>query len=451
MRNEDFILLHFLKFALSASPAADFDKESTDRKQLCFISDFFKKYSDDMNWTELIHTADRHSVLSLLYDTLTAVNVCAAQCETQNSTPIQNQTGSFIPAHTLQIPQIPQDLMQQVQIKSTQIVLQNYRLLYYSSFLITLLEEAGISVLLLKGWQTAQLYPVPEARKSGDIDLLIPDPAQFEQAVCVLENHGFQKESTQLTHHHTVFTASEHFHIELHAMLSEPFEQNELNTDIAALLPEYNSHRIHKTILGYPICAATDPYDAYYLLLHMLQHFVRAGFGVKLLCDWTVFWKRGLSQDTKEVFLQLLKKTRLENFAKAVTALCVLYLGLPYTQISFLFGNVSEKEALSHNRKHYAALMDEILEAEEFGHSSTNRMVFLKNSSLTGFLCEFHHQMKLGNSHSDCILLWPYLWCTTLIRFLRNNRRIRKTSTLSIFKKASQRSRLLRDLKLFEK
>lgn len=42
MRNEDFILLHFLKFALSASPAADFDKESTDRKQLCFISDFFK-------------------------------------------------------------------------------------------------------------------------------------------------------------------------------------------------------------------------------------------------------------------------------------------------------------------------------------------------------------------------------------------------------------------------
>lgn len=170
------------------------------------------------------------------------------------------------------------------------------------------MEEAGISVLLLKGWQTAQLYPVPEARKSGDIDLLIPYPAQFEQAVCVLENHGFQKESTQLTHHHTVFTAPEHFHIELHAMLSEPFEQNELNTDIAALLPEYNSHRIHKTILGYPICAATDPYDAYYLLLHMLQHFVRAGFGVKLLCDWTVFWKRGLSQDTKEVFLQLLKK-----------------------------------------------------------------------------------------------------------------------------------------------
>ena len=115
MRNEDFVLLHFLKFALSGDPAIGFDKESADREQLRLVSDFFKKCSDDMNWTELIHTADRHSVLSLLYDTLTAVNVCAAQCETQNSTPIQNQTGSFIPAQTLQIPQIPQDLMRQVQ------------------------------------------------------------------------------------------------------------------------------------------------------------------------------------------------------------------------------------------------------------------------------------------------------------------------------------------------
>ena len=80
MRNEDFLLLHFLKFALSGDPAIGFDKESADREQLRLVSDFFKKYSDDMNWTELIHTADRHSVLSLLYDTLTAVNVCAAQC-----------------------------------------------------------------------------------------------------------------------------------------------------------------------------------------------------------------------------------------------------------------------------------------------------------------------------------------------------------------------------------
>ena len=146
-----------------------------------------------MNWTELIHTADRHSVLSLLYDTLTAVNVCAAQCETQNFTPIQNQTGSFIPAQTLQIPQIPQDPNATGTDKKHADCPAKLPTVILQQFLITLLEEAGISVLLLKGWQTAQLYPVPEARKSGDIDLLIPDPAQFEQAVCVLENHGFQK------------------------------------------------------------------------------------------------------------------------------------------------------------------------------------------------------------------------------------------------------------------
>ena len=64
MRNEDFILLHFLKFALSASPAADFDKESANRTQLRFVSDFFKKYDIDIDWAHLIRTAGNHGVLS---------------------------------------------------------------------------------------------------------------------------------------------------------------------------------------------------------------------------------------------------------------------------------------------------------------------------------------------------------------------------------------------------
>lgn len=35
-------------------------------------------------------------------------------------------------------------------------------------------------------------------------------------------------------------------------------------------------------IMGYPIPVVSDAYYAYHLLLHMLQHFLRAGFGLKL-------------------------------------------------------------------------------------------------------------------------------------------------------------------------
>lgn len=192
MRNEDFILLHFLKFALSASPVMDFDKESTDRKQLCFISDFFKNTL--MIWTgqnwfiPQTDTVSYPCCMIRLPPSMSARLVWNAKFHADTESNRQFYTGTDF-ADTAN-PARPNAAGTD---KSTQIVLQNYRLLYYSSFLITILEEAGISVLLLKGWQTAQLYPVPEARKSGDIDLLIPDPAQFEQAVCVLENHGFQK------------------------------------------------------------------------------------------------------------------------------------------------------------------------------------------------------------------------------------------------------------------
>ena len=74
--------------------------------------------------------------------------------------------------------------------ESRKIVSQNYRLLFLTKYLTSVLEENGIGTAVLKGVGVAQLYPVPEARKSGDIDLLIPYPAQFEQAVCVLENQN---------------------------------------------------------------------------------------------------------------------------------------------------------------------------------------------------------------------------------------------------------------------
>lgn len=377
--------------------------------------------STDTDWELLIEIADKHSVLSLLYDVLAPI-----EC-------------------------IPKALLQKTAGKSRQIVLQNYRLLFFSSRILQELSNAGIAAILLKGWQTARLYPIPEARKSGDIDILIPDTAQFAQAVSILENTGLRKEDKQFTNHHIVFTADHKFHIELHSMLTEPFEQAEMNTRINAVLPEYYNNIVHKEILGYPISCAAESYDAYYLLVHMLQHFLRAGFGLKLLCDWCVFWKRPLSKEEKSTFLRLVRSTHIENFAKAVTSLCVLYFGLPYDCISFLFENAPFEQTILQKGRYYTDLMKEILEAEEFGHSSQERMVILQNSGLSGYLQEFHHQMKLNNPNSKHILLWPYLWIRTLIIFLMNNRKIRKTSTKSIFQKAAQRSRLIRDMKLFEK
>ena len=60
----------------------------------------------------------------------------------------------------------------------------------------------------------------------------------------------------------------------------------------------------------------------------MLQHFLRAGFGLKLLCDWVVFWEKGYGSGVEEHFCSMAEECRVMGFARLVTAVCVKYLGL---------------------------------------------------------------------------------------------------------------------------
>ena len=77
-------------------------------------------------------------------------------------------------------------------------------------------------------------------------------------------------------------------------------------------------------------------YHAFYLLLHMLQHFLRAGFGLKLLCDWVVFWEKGYGSGVEERFFSMAEECRVMGFARLVTAVCVKYLGLSGEKVPLL-------------------------------------------------------------------------------------------------------------------
>lgn len=80
----------------------------------------------------------------------------------------------------------------------------------------------------------------------------------------------------------------------------------------------------------------------------------------------------------------------------------------------------------SFDKKTVTSFMKEVFEAEEFGHSDTDRMVVLRGTKLTDYIREFHHQMKLTYPKaSRCIVLYPALWVMTLCGFLYRNRKVR--------------------------
>ena len=117
----------------------------------------------------ILELADRHRVLPLLYDVLA--------------------------------PKLPEEdeNRKRLEKRSAETVRQSYRLLFLGKYVTGLLREHGIETVLLKGSGTAGLYPVPELRKSGDIDLLVADQKAEKRRMrcCMSMDSGKPQSSTR--------------------------------------------------------------------------------------------------------------------------------------------------------------------------------------------------------------------------------------------------------------
>ena len=374
-----------------------------------------ERLSPDVDYARVIAVAESHKVMALLH-------------------PVLEHAG------------LQESIWKIVDRKGEQTVRQSYRLLMLSRYVIGLLKENGIDAILLKGCGTAAWYPVPELRKSGDIDLLFKNEDETRKALQILAQQGFVTTEDQPANHHIVCESRDSVSLELHMSLAEPFDSENTNRFLADCQKEYFAHRRVVDCMGVAFELASDGYHAFYLLLHMLQHYVRAGFGVKLLCDWVVFWESPLSEEEKKIFLRLTQESGTFGFAVMMTRVCVKYLGLREKQVEFLM-QAEPKDVCDLTEE----LMAEIFEAEEFGHSSKDRMVVLRGTGLMDYAREFHHQMKLNYPKAGKIMvLYPVLWIMTLCGFLYRNRTLRKVSGRQILKKAKKRSQLTEQMRLFQ-
>ena len=124
-------------------------------------------------------------------------------------------------------------------------------------------------------------------------------------------------------------------------------------------------------------------------------------------------------------------RDKAKEFAKAVTAICVKYLGLQKEK-----SPIPPEEHIDTEIRD--ALLRDILDAGEFGYSETERMVGMDGNSLTAYVREFHHQMHINYPRAGrMMLLWPMLWMATLLRFFINNRKLNRAPLSSIMKKAA--------------
>ena len=366
--------------------------------------------NEETDYEEISRIAQNHSVLSLVFPVI----------ENNREIPVEFRKNTARYA--------------QVRVE------KNYRLLYATNDILKALAAENIQVVLLKGITTANYYPYPELRKAGDIDLLLMDTSAMDRACEILENLGYIKEEEQHAWHHVAFSFGEHVEVELHCFPVEKFDNKRVNACIKEQLKRGEFTIVKQKILGFDLPVLSDAAHGYELLLHMLQHFLRAGFGLKLLCDWVVFWNRDIEKAEQEKYLRLIRESKIKGFSDMITLLCQKRLGLDSEKTKWM-----ELEDYPVDE-----MLLEIFEAEEFGKSSGERMVALRSTKKIDYIREFHHQMRLNfPKMSTVFLLWPVLWCVTLVRFIVNNKKIRNVSAKEVFQNAQKRGKIVERIHLF--
>ena len=103
-------------------------------------------------WEQLLAMADRHEVLALF-------------------------------SHMLGPDKIPNEQQLAVQSKTARTVHKAIQLQVLNARLTALLEKEGIQAVTLKGCVVARFYPVPEFRKTTDIDLFVASHKEAKRAV----------------------------------------------------------------------------------------------------------------------------------------------------------------------------------------------------------------------------------------------------------------------------
>lgn len=324
--------------------------------------------------------------------------------------------------------------------KAEECIKFSYYQAYISRYLIRKLDEADAKVALLKGTSLAVLYPYPELRPSSDIDLFLLEKADKEKAIECLKDIGCLVNSRQDSNHHISLNYDNQIEIELHIEPVRAFELDWVNEKISKAFTIEASKLETITCYGMKFPVLPAYLNGFYLLLHMLQHYMNSGLELKLLVDFSVFWRSIKDLQCKASYLELVNELEISSFSDLVCECCLRYIG----------GGADDYPFYKRSDKGIEVFMNDIFDS--LSKTNNERVLVARDTSFIGLVKEFHHQTRENYPQaSKCFLFWPILWIMTLIRFIRNNKKVRNTSTFKVLKSSVKRGDLLKEIELWQK
>ncbi len=171
----------------------------------------------------------------------------------------------------------------------------------------SVLEDAEIDYLPLKGAVIRSLYPEEWMRISRDTDILI-HRNDLDRAVEIFKNKGYDDRGRDFHDHHLV--SPQKCHLELHFSIEEKQEKAD-----AVLNKVWENSYLKESFRW----AMSNEFFMFYAIAHAAFHFVAGGCGIRSLIDLHLMEKKLCFDQSK--LEQFLTDAELNDFYRGIQAL----------------------------------------------------------------------------------------------------------------------------------
>ena len=197
------------------------------------------------------------------------------------------------------------------------------------------LEDAGIEPVLMKGAGLAALYPEPQMRQWGDVDLFV-GKEQYHPA-CAAMRSAFPnalKFDEELDHYKHYNLIADGVSIEVHRVtmaLTHPIDKRRY-----AEMEEYGRANSERLMLnGLEVTVFEPTFNALFVFMHSWEHMMTNGASLRQLCDVSLLLHHYADRIDRKRLGRWLRALHLTEVWQLYMAICVQQLGLQETEAPF--------------------------------------------------------------------------------------------------------------------
>lgn len=234
--------------------------------------------------------------------------------------------------------------------QNEQIRQQNHKIDKQCEQLSSWFNKRGFPNCIIKGQGVARLYPKPEARQPGDVDIWV-DGNRSEIVKLMRSNFIGVTYVDYVNCHASFFTDTE---VEVHfrpTWFFNPFVNRKVQKWIRKNKAEQMAHYDEQVGFNYP----TLEFNLVFSLIHIYRHVLFEGIGLRQLTDYYFILIHSNEEERQKTF-RLLRKFGVGKFVGAVMYVMQCVYGL---EESLMLSGVNEKLG--------KMLLDEILRGGNFG------------------------------------------------------------------------------------